>query len=318
VTSRPAPGRFSEKLGLGSVAGGRHRGWGNANRIVPLGRDYVELVGVVDRSEAAASDFGRPVLEAVTSGDQLVGWAVATDDLQRIARRLHLEVIRGSRTRPDGSTLSWQLAGVAHALATGALPFFIEWDGPPELHPARAAAVHRVMPRGIAWVEVATDEDSLRVWLGEHELPLRVTNGHNRSPQSQSAPPRASSCCDRQHRRKQQPAPFGESRVRGAIVSSHPLCRRGELQLVAIRWVLYSLMRACSCHTVSSCSLGDNYFCDLGRSRTQRLVWRRGDHRERDGLVSAGPSPSARCLEHADGAWGGEPAAPGRCCQVAG
>jgi glyoxalase-like protein len=178
-----AAARFSDQFGLASVIGGRHPGWGTANRIVPLGEDYLELVGVVDRSEAAASEFGRPVMEAVARRDQLVGWAVATGDLQSIARRLHLEVIRGSRTRPDGSTLSWQLAGVAQALATGALPFFIEWHGPPELHPAKAAADHRVTPRGIAWVEVAVDEDSLRAWLGEHDLPLRITTG----PRSLSA-----------------------------------------------------------------------------------------------------------------------------------
>ncbi len=139
-----AAARFSDEFGLGSVVGGRHPGWGTANRIVPLGQDYVELVGVVDCSEAAASDFGRPVMEAVASGDRLVGWVVATDDLQSIASRLSLEVVRGSRTRPNGSTLSWRLAGVARSLATGALPSFIQWDGPAELHPGAAAAAHRL------------------------------------------------------------------------------------------------------------------------------------------------------------------------------
>jgi hypothetical protein len=84
--------RFSEEFGLGSVEGGRHPGCGTANRIVPLGSDYVELIGVVDRAEAAASDFGRPVMEAVAGGDRLMGWAVATDDLQSIVSRLDLEV----------------------------------------------------------------------------------------------------------------------------------------------------------------------------------------------------------------------------------
>lgn len=172
-----AAARFSDEYGLGSVVGGRHPGWGTANRIVPLGQDYVELVGVVDRSEAAASDFGRPVMEAVASGDRLVGWAVATDDLQGIASRLNLEVVRGSRTRPDGSALSWRLAGVARSVATGALPFFIQWDGPPELHPGAAAADHRVTPRQIAWVQVTATEKSLRDWLGDSDLPLRIVEG---------------------------------------------------------------------------------------------------------------------------------------------
>lgn len=92
-------------------------------------------------------------------------------------------VTGGSRTRPDGVTLSWLLAGVGRALATGALPFFIQWQGPPELHPGSAAAAHRLTPTGIAWLEVSGDERSLRTWLGDHDLPLRVTDG----PQALSA-----------------------------------------------------------------------------------------------------------------------------------
>ena len=45
--------------GLASIEGGRHPGWGTANRIVPLGEAYLELVAVVDEAEAAQSPFGR-------------------------------------------------------------------------------------------------------------------------------------------------------------------------------------------------------------------------------------------------------------------
>lgn len=173
-----ASARFAEEFGLASVDGGRHAGWGTANRIVPLGSSYVELVAVIDSDEAATSDFGRPVLEAVARRERLVGWVVATDELQSIARRLDLDVARGSRTKPDGTTLSWQLAGVAPALHTGALPIFIEWGGRPKLHPGAAKADHRVPPSGIAWVEVAYDEESLRAWLGDHfDFPLRFIDG---------------------------------------------------------------------------------------------------------------------------------------------
>ena len=172
-----AAARVTADFGLASVEGGRHPGWGTANRIVPLGESYLELVAVVDSLEAAASDFGRPVLEALAAGERLVGWAVATDNIEDIARRRGLEVTGGSRKRPDGVTLSWRLAGVGRALATGALPFFIRWHGPPGLHPGKAAAAHRVTPGGIAWVEVGSDEQSLRTWLGDHDLPLRITDG---------------------------------------------------------------------------------------------------------------------------------------------
>jgi glyoxalase-like protein len=158
--------------------GGRHPGWGTANRIVPLGRSqYVELVTIVDPEEAAASEFGQAVAQALATGHRLLGWAVATDDLHAIATRLSLDVSRGSRTRPDGSTLGWQLAGAAQGLSTGALPFFLQWDGPREVHPGAAVAEHGVKPEGIAWIEVAGDEDSLHAWLGEHDLPLRISEG---------------------------------------------------------------------------------------------------------------------------------------------
>jgi Glyoxalase-like domain len=39
--------RFEVMYGLVSVEGGRHPGWGTANRVVPLGENYLELVAVV-------------------------------------------------------------------------------------------------------------------------------------------------------------------------------------------------------------------------------------------------------------------------------
>src|SRR5437764_15398189 len=43
-----------ERHGLASVPGGRHPGWGTANRIIPLGPSYLELLAVADAAEAAA------------------------------------------------------------------------------------------------------------------------------------------------------------------------------------------------------------------------------------------------------------------------
>ena len=168
---------FYEEFGLASVEGGRHPGWGTANRIVPLGNAYLELVAVVDSDEASTSDFGRAVSTAIATSRHLVGWVVATDDLEAVAKRLGLEVSRGSRTRPDGATLSWQLAGLASSLEAGALPLFIEWGGANELHPGKAQVDHGLIPRGIAWVEVAADEQSLRSWLGDFDFDLRIVDG---------------------------------------------------------------------------------------------------------------------------------------------
>lgn len=168
-----------EREGLASVQGGRHEGWGTANRIVPLGDSYLELIAVVDADEAEGSDFGRAVLKARAEDKQLVGWVLATDDIDAVAGRLDLEVESNSRERADGSRLSWRLAGLEAAMKSGVLPFFVEWEGPPEQHPGKAEAEHDADPEGIAWIEVTTDdEERLREWLGDFDDPrLRVTEG---------------------------------------------------------------------------------------------------------------------------------------------
>jgi hypothetical protein len=168
-----------DREGLASVPGGRHSGWGTENRIVPLGESYLELIAVVDVEEAEEAEFGRAVRRALTEEHGLVGWVVATDDIDAVAKRLDLEVEEKSREAGDGSTLNWRLAGLDRAVKTGALPFFVQWDVPPERHPGAAEVRHEADPRGIAWVEVcADDRDELEKWLGEDAgLPVRITEG---------------------------------------------------------------------------------------------------------------------------------------------
>jgi Glyoxalase-like domain len=172
--------RFRKEFGLDSVVGGRHAGWGTANRIVPLGEQYLELIGVVDEAEAAATDFGRSVLERTEAVD---GWyliAVASDDVVLIGERLGLEVHAGSRERPDGEVLRWRMAGLDDPRREPWMPFFLTWDVPGSLHPGSARAGHGVQAEGIAWVEVGGDAERLRAWLGDEELPIRVVGGEPR------------------------------------------------------------------------------------------------------------------------------------------
>lgn len=169
--------RLLAECGLGSVFGGRHEGWGTWNRIVPLGPDYLELIGVVDRKEAAKSFLGRHLMSHVGGGDRLMGWCVAVTDVDAVATRLGLTVNPGSRTRPDGTTLRWRSAGLEAALEDPSVPFFITWEGPAELHPGRSEADHRIEPTGISWLEVGTDAMRLKDWLAAEELPVRVVGG---------------------------------------------------------------------------------------------------------------------------------------------
>jgi hypothetical protein len=128
----------------------------------------------VDGDRAAGTSLGRSLLERSAAGDGWLAICLAADDLEAVARRLDLEVSRGSRERPDGGVVRWRSAGLEDPRREPWMPFFIEWDVPPELHPGRARAGHGVKARGIASVEVGGDAAALDVWLGGQELPIRV------------------------------------------------------------------------------------------------------------------------------------------------
>lgn len=163
--------------GLASLEGGRHAGWGTANRIVPLGEAYLELITVVDEPEAAASAFGRWVADGIESrAGQPLGWVARTDRLDEVAQRLGLTVSSGSRAGRDGRPLRWRLAGVDEAAAEPALPFFVGWgEGTPV--PGRAPAAHPAGTLRLASLELSGDRDRVARWLGGERLPIAVTAG---------------------------------------------------------------------------------------------------------------------------------------------
>jgi hypothetical protein len=169
-----AASHLRDHFGLHSYDGGRHPAWGTGNRIVPLGRDYVELLGVLDPDVARDTAFGRRVSEATRERDRLFGWCVASDDLSAEADRLALQIEAGSRVRPDGRTLRWRAAGYREALEDQALPFFLEWDVPPELHPGRLPGGSG---SGIVRVDVRGDAKRLARWLGPSSVPVTVSPG---------------------------------------------------------------------------------------------------------------------------------------------
>jgi hypothetical protein len=166
-----AADRLFTKFGLASAPGGTHPAWGTENRIVPLGRSYVEILGVIDQDTASRSFLGRNLQQRVAHGDKLFGWCLATQDIDEVAARLGVEVSSGSRELPDGETLRWRSAGLTEAMTSGYLPFFITWDVAAHLHPAAMNAPHRVEPGDIAAVTVGGDVPKLSRWLGAKRLP---------------------------------------------------------------------------------------------------------------------------------------------------
>jgi glyoxalase-like protein len=161
---------------LASVEGGRHPAWGTANRIVPLGDSYLELIAVVDAAKAAENEFGRWVASGASSTPRPLGWAVRTSQLDETARRLKLTIRAGSRSTPAGEQLRWRSAGIDQATAEPSLPFFIEWEPQTRL-PGQEPIRHPAGKARIARLVLNADPDRLAEWLGDHQLPIVVHAG---------------------------------------------------------------------------------------------------------------------------------------------
>jgi Glyoxalase-like domain len=172
-----AASEIESRYGLASIEGGRHPAWGTANRILPLGDAYVELVAVADRETAAHSAFGSWV--AAAEPGRPLGWAVRTDAIDVVGRRLGLTVVPGFRVTPAGRRITWRSAGVDVAVREPGLPFFIQWgDGVPM--PGATPVRHPGGPASLKLLSLDADPVRLADWLGEQDLPLDVANGPSR------------------------------------------------------------------------------------------------------------------------------------------
>lgn len=139
--------------GLTARRGGRHPGHGTENQIVPLGSSYLELVGVVDSREAAASSFGSWVEDH--ADDELMPHALClrSDDLDGLCASLGLRASPMSRTRPDGVELHWRFAGLEETISRG-MPFYIEWQVQAEHHPGWLSEAGVTQPADVeVWLE---------------------------------------------------------------------------------------------------------------------------------------------------------------------
>lgn len=154
--------RFEDQHRIRTVTGGRHEGHGTANRLVPLGTAYLELITVVDEGEASTSPLGR----WVTTRSQKPGAdaiCLRTDDLDAVCERLELSSTLMARLDDQGRTLTWRTAGLEVGLESG-LPFFVQWEIPDELHPARIPIDHPGGPIALEDVVIHGDEDRLSRW----------------------------------------------------------------------------------------------------------------------------------------------------------
>lgn len=170
-----------ERHGLQAIPGGRHPKVGTANMIVPLGRQYLELIAIADPREAAASRLGKRIPPALDERRMFVDWALRTRDLDAMRGKLLAAgwdmppMGEGSRRRPDGQVLHWRTQDANTGAARTAIPFVIEWDVPEGLHPGEAAAEHPSGATALRRVVVgarnpARVSEQLQLLLGDSDL----------------------------------------------------------------------------------------------------------------------------------------------------
>jgi hypothetical protein len=128
-------------LGVRPVAGGRHPQYGTHNALLSLGSTiYLEIIAR-DPSLPAPQ---QGALVDLSPGDpsRLITWVFRPENIEEAsaaARDANIglgPVETGSRERPDGSMLSWQLTDPYAMPMDGALPFLIHWGDTP--HPSGA------------------------------------------------------------------------------------------------------------------------------------------------------------------------------------
>ncbi len=168
------------ELGFDVAAGGRHPAFGTHNAIVRFGLDYLELLAVEDESRARASGaFGADLIDFLAHGGGLVGFVLASDDLDAQAAALsrieqpYAGPFAMDRERPDGRYLAWRLVIPGSSPWRKPWPFLINWQTPDHERLAwDAPGHHRNAVVGVAAIEVLVADLAAARRFYEHGLGL--------------------------------------------------------------------------------------------------------------------------------------------------
>ncbi len=168
---------LAERLGVGPMPGGQHRGLGTHNAILALGEGaYLEVIAP-DPNQPPPSrprPFGLDALD----DPRLVAWAAKAPDIESRVERARSagydpgNVIKLGRNLPDGGRLEWRLTFPEELAGDGLVPFLIDWGSTP--HPSITA------PQGCTLLSLRgehTQPELVRPLLQALEVDLEVANG---------------------------------------------------------------------------------------------------------------------------------------------
>ena len=158
-----------------SIEGGRHPGWGTANRIVPLGDSYLELIAVVDEREAATSaarSLGRGRRDRDRTADRL-GCAPRRPRLRRRSDSASSLERRLARDADGRARSAGERPASTRPSATPSLPVLHRAGSGHAASPARVDA----RPRRSSRLEIEATPAELAAWLGDTHCRLRSRGG---------------------------------------------------------------------------------------------------------------------------------------------
>lgn len=119
-------------LGVRPVPGGRHPQYGTHNALLSLGRGtYIEIIA--RDPELPLPERGALVDVPAGEPSRIVTWVFRVPDIHEISKVLKMAgidpgpVASGSRQKPDGSLISWELTDPYAMPMDGAIPFLIHW-----------------------------------------------------------------------------------------------------------------------------------------------------------------------------------------------
>ena len=128
-------------LGVRAIFGGQHKGIGTHNALLALSKNsYLEIIA----PDPLQQPFGKSMWFGVhnLSQPKLLTYAIKSNNISEQldqARQLGFQlgdVQKGSRDKPDGTRLSWQLTNPSELIEGGVVPILIDWGD--SAHPAES------------------------------------------------------------------------------------------------------------------------------------------------------------------------------------
>lgn len=128
----PAIAEFTRRYGITPSPGGSHIGFGTRNALVGLDKNrYLEIVALDPQQHVPAKR--RFLTLDATSTPSFAGWCARAsrplEETVAIGRGVGCdfgEILSMSRSRPDGTTLSWTMTSPFAGREGGVLPFYID------------------------------------------------------------------------------------------------------------------------------------------------------------------------------------------------